>query len=238
VSQWSDEIAGWGAPQNLGSVLNSAAGEFAPAFDPGGHVLFFGSERAGGCGGRDIWMSVRQDKREDFGWGPPANLGCVVNSSGFDDGPAYFEEENGLATLYFISGRPGGLGDRDVWTSLRNSDGTFGPPVNVSELNSPAFDARPAVSRDGLDIVFTSQRPGSVEGASGPSSDIWASTRDTTGTTWSVPINLELLNTSAAEAAPALSKDRAALYFNSNRPGGSGGLDLYVTTRAKITGPH
>jgi hypothetical protein len=236
VSQWSDEIGGWGSPQNLGTTLNSAAGEFAPAFDPGGHVLFFGSERAGGCGGRDLWMSVRQHKQDDFGWGPPVNLGCALNSSTFDDGPAYFEEENGLATLYFISGRPGGLGERDVWASVRAADGTFGAPFNVTELNSPAADTRPAVSRDGLELFFTSQRAGSIEGTSGPSSDIWTSTRETTGATWSVPINLDPLNTSAAEAAPALSKDREVLYFNSNRPGGSGGLDLYRSTRSQITG--
>lgn len=238
VSDWLDETQQWGPPQNLGPILNGPEGEFAPAFDPGGHVLFFGSERAGGCGGRDLWMAVRKDKRDNLGWEPPVNLGCVVNSGTFDDGPAYFEEESGLATLYFISARAGGLGDRDVWAATRNPDGSFSPPVNIVELNSPALDARPAVSRDGLQFLFTSQRSGSIEGASGPSSDIWSSVREATGATWSVPANVADLNTSGTEAAPTLPKDRTRLYFNSNRPGGSGGLDLYVTNRWTVRGPH
>jgi len=225
-AEWEDPIAI--AP------LNSDASEFAPAFDPGGHLLFFGSERAGGCGGRDLWVSFRPDKRDDLGWQPPVNLGCIVNSPGFDDGPTFFEDgERGVGTLYFISNRPGGRGDRDVWMAARSWDGVFTPPVNVTELNSPASDSRPGVRRDGLEIFFTSQRPGSVPLNAVPSSDLWTAVRSSTLDSWSPPINVGALNTTAAEAAPALSKDRTALYFNSDRPGGFGGLDLYVSHRVK-----
>jgi hypothetical protein len=233
VSQRETTAVSWGPPQNLGAILNSAAGEFAPAFDASGHLLFFGSERTGGCGGRDLWFSTRRDKRDDFGWEPPVNLGCLVNSTGFDDGPTYAEDETGLATLFFISGRPGGLGDRDVWAAMRNPVGTFDPPLNVAELNSPSSEARPAVRRDGLEFFLSSTRPGSIEGSSGPATDIWWATRETTAETWSTPVNLEMLNTSSNDGAPALSKDKTTLYFNSNRPGGSGGTDLYVSTRSK-----
>ena len=51
---------------------------------------------------------------------------------------------------------------------------------------------------------------------------------------WSAPVNLAALNTSAAEAAPALSADGTTMIFNSNRPGGQGGLDLYVSTRTRL----
>jgi Tol biopolymer transport system component len=217
--------------------LNSAASEFAPAFDPGGHLLFFGSERAGGCGGRDLWVSFRADKRDDQGWEPPVNLGCTVNSAGFDDGPTFFEDdETGLGTLYFISNRAGGRGDRDVWITARSWDGSFSAPVNVSELNSAASDSRPGIRRDGLEILFTSQRPGSVPVNGVPSSDLWTSTRNSTLEPWSPPVNIASLNSTAAEAAPSLAKDGSAVYFNSDRPGGFGGLDLYVSYRAKIKG--
>jgi hypothetical protein len=233
VSQRETPDAPWGPPQNLGTILNSPAGEFAPAFDPSGHLLFFGSERTGGCGGRDLWFSRRRDKRDDFGWEPPVNLGCVVNSAAFDDGPTYAEDETGLGTLFFISARPGGLGDRDVWATTLSPDGAFGLPMNVTELNSPSVDARPAVRRDGLEFFLTSTRPGSIEGATGPSSDIWWATRETTSATWSAPINLAAVNTSFNDSSPALSKDKTTLYFNSDRPGGAGGIDLYVSTRSK-----
>jgi hypothetical protein len=230
--------APWPPPQNLGSVINSPAGEFAPAFAAGGHILFFGSERAGGCGGRDLWVSRRQDKRDDLGWEQPVNLGCVLNSSAFDDGPQYFEDEKkGFGTLYFLSERPGGVGDRDVWKTSIQSDGSFGFPENVTELNSFALDARAALRRDGLEIFITSQRVGSVPATSGqPSLDIWTSDRDSTSDLWSSPRNLAALNTDSGEAAPAISWDTTTLYFNSTRAGGQGGMDLYVSTRQRVRG--
>jgi len=231
----TDIASPWQEPIDV-QPLNSGASEFAPAFDPSGHLLFFGSERAGGCGGRDLWVSFRRDKHDDLGWEPPTNLGCVVNSPGFDDGPTFFEDDaTGTGTLYFISNRPGGRGDRDVWSTTRNWDGTFTIPVNVTELNSPASDSRPAVRRDGLEFFLTSQRTGSVLMPNGaPSSDLWTSTRATTADAWSTPVNVGVLNTAALESAAALSKDAMTLYFYSNRPGGFGGFDLYVTTRSRI----
>ena len=233
VAHRDDRESVWEDPVDV-EALNSPASEFAPAFAHGGHILFFGSERDGGCGGRDLWVSFRRNTRDDFGWEPPVNLGCSVNSPVFDDGPTYFEDdEDGLGHLYFISNRPGGFGDRDVWRTTRNWDGSFNPPVNVTELNSPAVEARPGIRRDGLEFFFTSSRPGSVDSNGIPSSDLWTAVRRSTRRQWSTPINLGPLNTSAIEAAPALSQDATALYFNSNRPGGFGGLDLYVATRAK-----
>jgi hypothetical protein len=238
VAHRNDENSPWDYPVDV-EALNSTASEFAPAFDPSGHVLFFGSERTGGCGDRDLWMSFRKNKRDDTGWEPPINLGCTVNSTAFDDGPAYFEDdETGLGNLYFISNRPGGLGDRDVWRTTRNWDGSFTAPVDVTELNSAALEARPAIRRDGREFFLTSNRPGSILSSGVPSNDLWTSTRNSTLDPWSMPLNLGPLNSSANDGAPALSRDVLTLYFNSNRTGGLGGLDLYVTTRKAAHGKH
>ena len=91
-----------------------------------------------------------------------------------------------------------------------------------------------AVRRDGLEFFITSQRPGSIPSGMTPSSDLWTSTRSSTAVAWSTPVNLAFLNTSATEAAPALSADGTMMVFHSNRPGGQGSLDLYVTTRTKV----
>jgi len=236
VSQRRDGESEWGTPVAV-EALNSPASEFAPAFDPDGHMIFFGSERPGGCGGRDLWMSFRRNKRDDFGWEPPVNLGCIVNSPGFDDGPTLFEDEtSGLTTLYFISNRPGGRGDRDIWTTTRSSDGSFSLPVNVTELNSAASDSRPAIARNGLEIFFTSQRTGSVPLNGVASTDLWSSFRRSAMDPWSTPVNVAALNSNATDAAPALSRDRATLFFNSDRPGGFGALDLYVSLRTRTKG--
>jgi hypothetical protein len=136
-----------------------------------------------------------------------------------------------LGVLFFISDRPGGVGARDVWSTSHRNGGPFEAPVNVGELNSVADDSRPAVRSDGLEFFLTSQRVGSVPSGTTPSSDLWTSVRSSTNAPWSAPVNIESLNTSATEAAPALSSDGTTLLFNSNRPGGQGGLDLYVATR-------
>jgi hypothetical protein len=96
VSQRLSLDADWGTPQNLGTNINSAGNDFSPAFTPDGHWLYFHSDRPGGCGPTgtmDLYVSHRKDKRDDFGWEPAQNLGCVINSIYDDAGPTFFEDE-------------------------------------------------------------------------------------------------------------------------------------------------
>src|SRR2546426_3456585 len=180
-----------------------------------------------------LFVSRRQDKRDDFGWEPAENLGCVVNSPFADNGPTIFEDDaTGITTLYFNSPRPGGRGV-DIYASTLQADGTFGPGVNVSELNSPFNDDRIAIRRDGLEIFVSTNRPGGVGGQ-----DIWVATRATTVDRWSPPVPLgQVVNSPYDDGSPALSFDGTELYFYSERPGGFGGRDLYVSTRARLGGP-
>jgi len=221
----------WGEPQNLGALINTSFNDRVPAFSPDGHRMYFGSTRPGGCGGLDIWVSRRKDKRDDFGWEAPINLGCILNSTADDDGPTYFEDEStGKTTLYFTSLRTGGLGDFDIYSSELGPDGVFGPGVLVTELSGPTRDTRTTIRRDGLEMFLTSDRTGSLGGL-----DLWMSTRAATTDSWSAPVNLGPgINTASSDGAPALSFDGTTLYFYSNRPGGVGGNDLYVATRSKV----
>jgi WD40 repeat protein len=230
----------WGTPQNLGPIINTGSVEFAPTFSRDGHWLLFHSDRPGGSGGLDIWASYREHTHDDFAWQPPINIGSGVNSPYDDAGPTLFEDEaNGITTLYFTSlNRPAGLGDWDVYSSVLGPDGTFGPATLVVELSAPGNantgrDTRTAIRHDGLEMFFTSNRPGGHG-----SGDLWVSTRATTLDAWSTPVNVgPTINTSNFEGAPALSSDGETLFFYSNRPGGSGANDLYMTTRHKLHGP-
>ena len=229
----------WGPPQNLGPVVNSSSTENAPALSPDEHLLFFASNRPGGFGGNDIWVSRRHNARDDFDWGPPVNLGAAINTTADEEGPTLFDdEESGSSVLYLTSNRPWsaadcngpGVGDFDIYASRLQDDETFGPICLVRELSSPLRDTRTAIRRDGLEIFITSNRAGG-QGLL----DLWVATRGSTGAPWSTPVNLgSTVNSVSNDGAPALSFDGTTLYFYSNRPGGRGGNDLQVATRTKL----
>jgi hypothetical protein len=196
--------------------------------------MFFNSDRPGGYGGLDVWASYRQNTHDDFGWTTPVNLGSNINRSGLDAGASYLasdadDDSAGGALLFFGSDRPGGQGQVDLYVSAQESNGLFGMPALLPEINSPLNEQRPTIRHDGLEIVFYSSRPGGV-GAN----DLWVATRDTQDQAWSTPENLgPVVNSASNDFHPALSSDGETLYFASNRGGGPGMIDLYITTRTK-----
>ena len=235
VSQRESFDDPWGQPVNLGPTLNTASNEGNPAFSRDEHLMFFQSDRSGGFGGIDIWVSRRCHKHDDFDWQPAVNLGAGLNSAAGDNAPSYFEnDDEGVPQLYFASNRPGGFGGLDIYLSEQTADGSFGPAVLVTELSSPGGDSRPSIRRDGLEIFLQSDRTGTMGGV-----DLWVATRKSTLDAWSTPVNLgDTINSAFSEQNPYLSFDGRTLLFASDRPGGSGGPDLYMSTRAKHRGKH
>jgi len=231
VSQRESRDDEWGPAMNLGPTINTIDyNEQVPAFSRDGHLLFFASNRTeGSFGGVDIWVSRRENTHDDFGWQQPENLGAGVNSAALDEGPSYFEnDETGVPQLYFSSGmlRPGGAG---IYVSEQAADGSFGPAVRV--IVSVA-NVRPSIRHDGLEIFFTSNRPGSIAS----SQDLWVATRESVFDAWSEPINLgSPLNSELVDVQAYISSDRETLFFASNRPGG-GPTDIYMSTRTKLSG--
>jgi WD40-like Beta Propeller Repeat len=219
----------WGRPRNLGAPVNSAADDFCPS-PTRGRRLFFVSTRAGGCGQADIYLTRRTSR----GWTPPRNLGCDVNSAAAEAGPVSLNRGR-TRLLYFSSTRPGGFApeppgsppDADLYMSAASSKGRFSVPVLVAGVNTAANDARPHLRADGLELVFDSDRPGTLGGP-----DIWASARRSLHAPWSRPVNLGAkVNSVAAETRASFADHGRTLYFGSTRPGGEGASDLYVTTR-------
>jgi hypothetical protein len=237
VSQRADVDQPWGPAQF--TPIDRAN---QPTLSPDEHELFFNSGRPGSVGLQDLWVSRRADKRDDLGWQQPMNL-PELNTAATERGPALFEDEaNGTVILYFDSDRVGGMGGTDIYASTRRPDHSFGPPVLVAELNSPADDAAPAIRKDGLEIVFTSTRLGFG------GTDLWVATRRTTTDPWSTPVNLGPgINSAFQDGGATLSRDGTELYFhsNANRPGAQGPcfgdlgpcfFDNYVATRTKLRG--
>ena len=217
--------APWGAPVNLGEPVNSTADDFCPT-PVRGKGLFFVSRRttANSCGLGDIYFSRRNSAGE---WRQPRHFACAPagpNSALDEQGPSYVEASGSF--LYFS--RSSGAVPGDIYVSERLEDGSFGPASAVAELNSAGNDVQPNVRKDGLEVVFSSNRLGSL----GNTQDIWVSTRASVGDTWAVPVNLgTAVNTAeAAESRPSLSWDAQTLVFG-RTPGPEGIGDIYVSTR-------
>jgi hypothetical protein len=221
----------WTSAQNLGPNLNTFGGELTPELSPDGHWLLFSSWGREKNENLEIYATLRSDTNDNFGWGPPMNLGKGVNSGHPNGDPSIFiDPQTGVVTLYFARLDRGGQDDWNIYQSIQGADGTFGDAVPVAELNTPYRETHPSVRRDGLEVIFTSTRPGSLGGL-----DLWVSTRPTTRAPWSTPLNLgPRINTEFNDRAPYLSDDGLTLILASDRPGGFGGDDLYVSTRKKL----
>jgi ankyrin repeat protein/beta-lactamase regulating signal transducer with metallopeptidase domain len=206
----------WGTPVNLRSPINSTAFEGAPCVSADGLQLYFTSDRPGGCGGYDLWVSERPTVED--AWRAPVNLGPPINSPLSENGPSI--SADGLS-LYFsehiaTGARLGGLGGADIWVATRKSkNDPWGNPVNLGPtVNGPDADTSPSISVDGLSLFFMSDRPGFGK------TDIWVTTRKSQNDPWGPPVNLgPPINTGYGEWNPDVSGDGSTLYFASGRDG-------------------
>lgn len=149
VSYFKDST--WTAPSNLGAPINSAAWESLPSISSNGKVLIFASDRAGGFGGRDLWLSRQLP---DGKWSTPRNLGKQINSAGDEQAP--FLHPDG-ATLYFMSNGHPGMGGFDLYLSRLDSTGNWKTPQNLGyPINTRANEGALSVSLDGSRAWFSS----------------------------------------------------------------------------------
>lgn len=132
----------WSRPKNLGSVVNSKYWESQPSLSSDGKTLYFASNRPGGYGGRDLWVT----NQEDDEWSQPQNLGPLVNS--FKDETTPFVHFNGQ-TLYFSSNSYPGLGGFDLF-QIDWQDSIWSSPTNLGyPLNTFRDEVALLVSADG-----------------------------------------------------------------------------------------
>jgi WD40-like Beta Propeller Repeat len=215
----------WGPATNLPESINSAADDFCPTPVRGNGLFFVSRRTVAGvtCGMGDIYFTRRNPAH---GWSEPQHLGCAPdgpNTPADEMGPSYFEAD-GQGHLYFSSGP-------DIYASEQLAGGGFGPGSPVASLNSTAADIQPNVRKDGREVVFASNRSGTLG-----SQDIWAATRESVDNPWSTPVNLgPAINTADSETRPSLSWDARTLLFGRAPAAGPPG-DVYVSTREKLGG--
>jgi len=154
VSTRLSRTSPWSTPTEV-AELNSDGEDLGPATDESDLIIAFASDRAGGTA-QDIYFSTRVNK--ESAWGSPVRVGSL-NSSSNDWDP--WLGANDLVTFFNSDrGRMGG----DLYWAMRSSIvAPFGPATPLSELNSPANDSDPALSRDLRFIMFASNRSGNSE---------------------------------------------------------------------------
>jgi Tol biopolymer transport system component len=214
----------WAYPINLGSKVNSSAGEYDPYISSDGLQLYFYSNRSGGYGSYDLWVATRQNVQDE--WDTPKNIGHIVNGSKGENDPVI--SADGLE-LYFDSNRSGGHGSWDIYVATRQTiDSEWQNPVNLGQtVNSSANDTPGSISADGLTLFLYSTRSGGYGGW-----DIWVTRRETKNSPWEEPVNLgPTVNGSTDDAFPRISFNGCWLYFSDfyapYRPGGLCGEDMW-----------
>jgi Tol biopolymer transport system component len=180
---------------------------------------------AGGCG-RIGFDAVPAPDAALGSFGPPMRI-MELAAPGIDDDPSLTADQ---LEIYFESERAGGAGTSDVWRSTRpDLASPWGPPAPVSELNTAMTDSAPEISADGLTIIFSSDRPGTLG-----DEDFYIATRAARGATFNPPVHVPELSSPRDDAGASLSADGREIVFASTR---AGDYDFYVATRPDPVAP-
>lgn len=142
----------WSKPEALGPNINTPAWEGSCSITADGKSLYFASERPGGFGKKDLYVSRRQ---EDGSWGPAENLGPTINTKYNDDDP--FIHPDGI-TLFFSSQGHKSIGGFDIMYSIKK-DGRWIEPINMGfPLNTTDDDRYYVITAKGDRGYFSSNR--------------------------------------------------------------------------------
>lgn len=216
--------AEWSEPKKLPEPINSGAAEFCPS--PVGRSLYFiSTDPDVSCGGGDIYLSRQSPAGE---WSEPVHLPCAPdgpNTLGTERSPSFIETWYG--TFLFFSTNEGVNGaDEDIYVSIMNDEGEFGPGYVVPALSTPDEDQMPTVRALGRDfeITFNSDRPGTKRDPVFDGQDAYWSQARFLPFWWSKPQNAgSNVNTAADETRASLSWDGTRLYV--------GRGDIFVSER-------
>ncbi len=114
----------WSKPEKMPDPINSTSWETHACYSPDMNFIFFVSNRPGGFGGRDIWMTEKINGK----WMEPENLGSTINTPYDEDSPYMLPDG---FTLYFSSQAHDNMGGFDIFISTRTEDGFWATPENM-----------------------------------------------------------------------------------------------------------
>lgn len=140
----------WSEPKNLGRPINSSAWDSQPALTADGKTLYYVSNRKGGLGKRDIWVSHYS---VEAGWSHPRNLGPGINTISDDISPFIHVNEQ---TLFFATNARIGFGGFDIYYSDRDTANNWTKPVNFGyPINTHNDELAMFITADGTQGYYS-----------------------------------------------------------------------------------
>jgi len=232
-SAWSPAVSMEVSTPGADPEFNTASLDGCPFIAPDGRQFFMASNRPGGLGGIDIWVSTRDQASDP--WGAPVNV-SAVNSADDDFCPTMSRDGK---TLYFVSRRQAGIqgtdwcGGSDIYVARARNDQGFEAPENLGcTVNSTADEFSPfplLEPGNGPVLYFSSTRPGLGTGG-----DLYESASH--GGVFGPAELVPNVNSTVDDGQPNLRHDGLEIFFFSSRAvaGAQGGNDIYVATRASL----
>lgn len=169
---------GWTAPIRLSDRINhDSTDENGMTTQPyvihkgNSEILFFTSNRKGGRGGMDIWMSSRAKNKENSDFEAPMNLGSIINTEGDEVTPFYDDEEQ---MLYFASNGRATMGGLDIFKSYGSLQYWTSPQNMGAPFNSEADDWYFVKNKSKTGGFFVSNRVYGMEKFSSRDDDIYS----------------------------------------------------------------
>jgi len=205
----------WEERQAIADV-NTSENEGAQSISADGKLLVFTvCNRREDYGSCDLYYS----KKIKGKWTKPKNIGAPINSKNWESQPSIAPNSD---AIYFVRGGARGQGDKNIFVTKLQADGTWGTPKEVSELNTPYHESSPSLHPDGKTLYFSSDGHPGMGGL-----DLFVSRMQADGT-WGNPVNLGYpINTKKQEEALAVNRKGNLAFLASDRLGGYGSMDLY-----------
>jgi outer membrane protein OmpA-like peptidoglycan-associated protein len=167
----ADNINGeWTEAKKVEGINDPIFWDSQPSIASDGKTLYFASDRKGGRGGVDLYVTVK-DLATGV-WSKPENLGSVINTNA-DEKSAFIHSD--FQTLYFSSDGHPGVGGFDIFFSKKGDDGKWSEPKNIGiPINTNRDDLGFFVSTDGHLGYFASNEPSRSNGKSIGKYDIFS----------------------------------------------------------------
>lgn len=211
VVSTKDSNGRWQRPTSISKNINTQLNEGTCSISADGRKLILTS-----CAGRDGIGScdLYESRKVGDDWSAPKNLGRNVNSPAWESQPSLSADGR---TLYFVSDRRTGLGQRDIWVSTLDENGEWTRAVNAGkEINTQYDEISPFIHVNNRALFFaTNGRPGFG------GYDIFYSERDTAD--WGSPKNLGApINDNEDQFSLFITADGKKGYYSHEETLGSG----------------